>query len=351
MKLRNQLLLMNILSTSIMLIAIWYSEMKMLLRLEQTQLFIGIVIVAMAFSTMIYWILTRPITESIQNLIALTKYSDRQFGTMYRIGYGPQEFKELATAFQQMAKNLEEGFIQLEEGEKARTELIANISHDLRTPIASIQLMIESLQDDVIENPEMKAQCLTTIHKEIQRLSGLINDLFDLSKLELGQEDFYPSFTHMDRILLEVLDSHSILLKEKQIHLQLRVSDTFPKLWIMPCKIARVISNLLHNAIRYSPVCGAIELIIEEDKQKQHVQFILRDEGKGIAYSDQLRIFERFFRTDPSRSSQSGGSGLGLAIAQSLIEMHKGEIGVQDRSDGKQGSEFWFTLPVTSEKK
>ncbi|OFD51684.1 histidine kinase [Bacillus mycoides] len=352
MKLRNQLLLMNILSTSIMLIAIWYSEMKMLLRPEQTQLFIGIVIVAMAFSTMIYWILTRPITESIQKLIALTKqYSDRQFGTMYRIGYGPQEFKELATAFQQMAKNLEEGFIQLEEGEKARTELIANISHDLRTPIASIQLMIESLQDDVIENPEMKAQCLTTIHKEIQRLSGLINDLFDLSKLELGQEDFYPSFTHMDRILLEVLDSHSILLKEKQIHLQLRVSDTFPKLWIMPCKIARVISNLLHNAIRYSPVCGAIELIIEENKQKQHVQFILRDEGKGIAYSDQLRIFERFFRTDPSRSSQSGGSGLGLAIAQSLIEMHKGEIGVQDRSDGKQGSEFWFTLPVTSEKK
>ncbi|PEI82693.1 sensor histidine kinase [Bacillus pseudomycoides] len=181
---------------------------------------------------------------------------------------------------------------------------------------------------------------LPTIHKEIQRLSGLINDLFDLSKLELGQEDFYPSLTHMDRILLEVLDSHSISLEEKQIHLQFRVSDTLPKLWIMPCKIARVISNLLHNAIRYYPVSGTIELTVEENKQKQHVQFILRDEGEGIAYSDQLRIFKRFFRTDPSRSSQSGGSGLGLAIAQSLIEMYKGEIGVRDRSDGKQGSEF-----------
>ncbi|PEE34268.1 ATP-binding protein, partial [Bacillus pseudomycoides] len=124
------------------------------------------------------------------------------------------------------------------------------------------------------------------------------------------------------------------------IHLQFRVSDTLPKLWIMPCKIARVISNLLHNAIRYYPVSGTIELTVEENKQKQHVQFILRDEGEGIAYSDQLRIFKRFFRTDPSRSSQSGGSGLGLAIAQSLIEMYKGEIGVRDRSDGKQGSEF-----------
>ncbi|PHG11838.1 two-component sensor histidine kinase, partial [Bacillus pseudomycoides] len=97
MKLRNQLLLMNLLSTSIMVIAIWYSEMKMLLRPEQTQLFIGIVTVAMALSTMIYWLLTRSITESIQNLIALTKqFSDRQFGAMYRIGRGPQEFKELA---------------------------------------------------------------------------------------------------------------------------------------------------------------------------------------------------------------------------------------------------------------
>ncbi|PGB75990.1 two-component sensor histidine kinase [Bacillus pseudomycoides] len=352
MKLRNQLLLMNLLSTSIMVIAIWYSEMKMLLRPEQTQLFIGIVTVAMALSTMIYWLLTRSITESIQNLIALTKqFSDRQFGAMYRIGRGPHEFKELAAAFQQMAKKLKEGFTKLEEGEKARTELIANISHDLRTPMASIQLMIEALQDDVIANPEMKTQYLTTIHKEIKRLSGLINDLFDLSKLELGQEDFYPSFTHMDRILLEVLGSHSILLEEKQIHLQLQVSDTLPKLWIMPCKIARVISNLLHNAIRYSPVSGTIELIVEENKQKHHVQFIVRDEGEGIAYSDQLRIFERFFRTDPSRSSQSGGSGLRLAIAQSLIEMHKGKIGVRNRSDGKQGSEFWFTLPVTSEKK
>ncbi|PHE52862.1 two-component sensor histidine kinase, partial [Bacillus toyonensis] len=81
--------------------------------------------------------------------------------------------------------------------------------------------------------------------------------------------------------------------------------DTLPKLWIMPCKIARVINNLLHNAIRHSSICGKIELIVEENKQKQQVIFTLRDEGEGISYIEQLRIFERFFRTDPSRSSQS----------------------------------------------
>ncbi|KEK24275.1 sensor histidine kinase [Bacillus gaemokensis] len=351
MKLRNQLLLMNLLSTSIILISIWYSERRMLLRPEQTRLLIGIVIVALIFSTIIYWLMTRPIMKSIQNLISLTKqFSDRQFGTMYIIGKEPEEFKELATAFQEMAKKLEEGFTKLEKGEKARTELIANISHDLRTPMTNMQLMIEALQDGLIENPDMKMQYLTTILNEIQRLSGLINDLFDFSKLELGQEVFHPSLTHVDSILLKVLDSNSILLKDKEIHLELHVSDTLPRIWIMPCKIARVINNLLHNAIRHSPTYGTIELSVEEDKQKRQVQFILRDEGEGIAPNDQLRIFERFFRTDPSRSSQSGGSGLGLAIVKSLVEMHKGEIGVRDRSDGRRGCEFWFTLPVTLEK-
>ncbi|PES81771.1 two-component sensor histidine kinase [Bacillus cereus] len=352
MKLRYQLLLMNLLSTGIMLISIWYSERQMLLRPEQTRLFIVIVIVALIISTIIYWLMTRPIMKSIQNLIALTKeFSDRHFETIYIIGKEPEEFKELATAFQEMAKKLEESFTKLEKGEKERTELIANISHDLRTPLASIQLMIEALQDGLIADADMKKQYLTTILSEIQRLNGLINDLFELSKLELGQEAFHPSLIHLDSILLKIIDSHAIILKDKEIDLQLHVSDTLPKLWIMPCKIARVINNLLHNAIRHSPTCGKIELIVEENKQKQQVIFTLRDEGEGISYIEQLRIFERFFRTDPSRSSQSGGSGLGLAIAKSLVEMHKGEIGVRSRPDGKQGCEFWFTLPIISEKK
>ncbi|ABY46498.1 MULTISPECIES: sensor histidine kinase [Bacillus] len=351
MRLRIQLLLMNLLSTSILVIAIWYSETKMLLEPEQTRLLTVIAVVGLIISTFIYWLMTRPIMRSIKNLMTLTKqFSDRQFETMYIIGKEPREFKELATSFQQMAKKLEEGFTQLEEGEKARKELITNISHDLRTPMASIQLMIEALQDNLIEDPEMRKQYLATILKEIERLSGLINDLFELSKLEFEQVDFYPSFTHIDKVLLDVLESHSVLLEDKQIDLQLQVPDRLPRLLIMPCKIARVIGNLLDNAIRYSPVSGTIELIVEENKQNQQVQFILRDEGEGISPNDQLRVFERFFRTDQSRSSQSGGSGLGLAIAKSLIEMHKGEIGVRDRADGKQGSEFWFTLPITSEK-
>ncbi|KAB2490393.1 HAMP domain-containing histidine kinase [Bacillus cereus] len=352
MKLRVQLLIINLVSMSIIVITIRFCDVNDLFMPEPTGLLTWIILIPMICSNVIYWLLTRPIINSVNNLIELTKqFSDRKFETRHIIGKEPKEFKDLAAAFQQMAKEIEEGFIKLEEGKKARTELIANISHDLRTPLASIQLMIEALQDGIInEDFHVKEQYTSAILKEIQRLNGLINNLFDLSKLELGKEEFHPILTHLDSIVIEVLNSYSILLEEKHINIQVQVSNTLPQVWIMPCKIARVINNLLQNAIRYSPVYGKIDLIVDDKEVIGQVKFIIRDEGKGIASNDQLRIFERFFRTDLSRSSDSGGSGLGLAIAKSLIEMHNGEIGVRNRSDDKQGSEFWFTLPIISEK-
>lgn len=104
------------------------------------------------------------------------------------------------------------------------------------------------------------------------------------------------------------------------------VPDTLPLLLIMPCKIERVIGNLLHNAIWYSPISGTIELTVVENKPTQQNPFTLQDEGMGISSKDQLSVFERFLEQDRSKSSQSGCSGLGLAIAKSLIEMHKEEL-------------------------
>lgn len=140
----------------------------------------------------------------------------------------------------------------------------------------------------------MKKQYLATVLKEIERLNGLINDLFDLSKLEFEQVDFHPSFTHLDKVLLDVLESHSVLLEDKQIHVQLEVPDTLPQLLIMPCKIERVIGNLLHNAIRYSPISGTIELTVVENKLTQKVQFTLRDEGIGISPNDDYVYLNAF---------------------------------------------------------
>jgi two-component system sensor histidine kinase SaeS len=347
MTLRNQLLVINMLSHGVMVAALLYSYNQMLLTFEQARLLTGISCLAAVVSMLAYWFMTLPIIRSIRSLMLLTKQlSRRQFTQVHITEQGPQEFKQLAHAFQQMGDKLEQSFKQLEEGEKARRELIANISHDLRTPIAAIQSMIEALQDNLIEDRTTKERYLTTMLKEVKRLSQLINDLFELSKLEARQEVFQPQLSHLDTVLLEVLDAHAILLQDKKIHVHVEVPDTLPALWMMPTKIARVLSNLLQNAIRYSPISGELELIVKQDEPNNQVEIVLRDEGEGIGPEDRLRIFERFFRTEHSRNKELGGSGLGLAIAKSLVELHQGQIGVRERTDGKQGSEFWFTLPL-----
>ncbi len=345
MRLRNQLLLINLVSHGIMVIALLISYRQMLLTFEQTQLLTGICLLAAILSMIAYWFMTFPIIKSITNLMSLSnQLSQRNFQTVDSKEEGPKEFRELAKSLYQMGMKLEKSFIQLEEGEQARRELVANVSHDLRTPIAAIQSMLEALQDGLIKDRTTKERYFATSLKEIDRLSNLIDDLFELSKLESGQESFQPQSAYLDLILLEVLDAHAIYLKEKQLQLHVDVPDTMPSLWIMPTKITRVVSNLLQNAIRHSPHPGKIELLVQ--KQGDQVEVVLRDEGEGISPEDQARIFERFYRTDQSRNKALGGSGLGLSIARSLIELHHGQIGVRNRTDQKQGSEFWFTLPI-----
>jgi two-component system sensor histidine kinase SaeS len=245
-----------------------------------------------------------------------------------------------------MGERLQQSFQLLEETERSRRELVANVSHDLRTPLASIQSFVEALQDGVLEDSDTKERYLATIRLETKRLGMMIEDLFELSKLEAGQQSFEPVLTHLDQVLLEVLESHAVLLRDKELQLQVEVADDLPPLWIMPVKIARVVGNLLQNAIRYSPPGGIINLEASYNQTKGVVEVVIRDQGEGIPPSERERIFERFYRTDQSRNRESGGAGLGLAIARSLVKLHDGQIGVRDRKDGKQGSEFWFTLPL-----
>jgi two-component system sensor histidine kinase SaeS len=347
MKLRNQLLLINMLSIGLMVGALLYSYRKMYLNLEQTRLLTGIALGAGILCVLAYWLMTSPIIKSIHRLIHMAEqWGQRKFSYVQVVEEGPCEIKQLARAFQQMGEKLEKSFKQLEDGEKARRELIANVSHDLRTPIASIQSIVEALQDNLVEDQETKDRYLATIRSEIKRMGEMINDLFELSKLEAGQESFAPQWTHLDQVLVEVLDAYTIMLREKNIELEVQVPPSLPPLLIMPSKISRVLGNLLQNAIKYSPEYGRLELVVTHQQELKQVEIWLRDEGEGILPEDRVRIFERFYRTDSSRNRASGGAGLGLAIAKSLIKMHGGKIGVREREDGRKGSEFWCTLPV-----
>jgi signal transduction histidine kinase len=199
------------------------------------------------------------------------------------------------------------------------------------------------LEDDVIQDRRTFERYLQTIRLETTRLNGLIQELFKLSQLDAGGTEFTPELYHVDHLLLDGLQSLAFHLEEKQLQVNVDLPDCLPPVAIMPQEMKRVLSNILHNAIRYSPVGGIIHIKGEQQSEK-YVQLHIQDDGEGIEDQDRSRIFDRFYRADPSRNRHSGGAGLGLAIAKSIVQLHGGTIGVESQLG--RGSCFSFTLPI-----
>ncbi|WP_038089250.1 sensor histidine kinase [Tumebacillus flagellatus] len=346
MKMRTQLLIISVVSLGLLVGALLIGYRKMILTFEQTSWLTGFALAGGLLSLAAYWLMTAPIVRSMKALVqAAEKVGDRRFEELKVPVQGPAEVRRLAVALQETGNRLHRSFQQLQEGERARRELVANVSHDLRTPLSSIQSFVEALQDNVVQDPESVRQYLATIHAETKRMGAMIEDLFELSKLEARQEQFVPVWAHLEQVLVEVLDSHALLLREKKLRVEVQMETELPQLRIMPEKVSRVIGNLLQNAVRHTKEGGVLQVAVRR-KTEQAVEIALRDQGEGVPMEERTRIFERGYRTDKSRNRESGGAGLGLAIARSLVELHGGQIGVREREDGAKGSEFWFTLPM-----
>ncbi|QTH41174.1 HAMP domain-containing protein [Cohnella sp. LGH] len=342
MKLRTYLLLSSLAGIGVLLICLFVSYSRMLLSIEQFYWLSGITTGVGLLSFLLQYLLTKPLEKSIARISQQTiRIAAGDFHTEVPL-IGPQEFKLLAQQFNGMSHKLKESFDSLHHSESARRELIANVSHDLRTPLASIQAFVEALEDDVIKDKDTFQRYLNTIRLETKRLGGLIHDLFELSSLEAKGETFEPQPYHVDELLIGTLESFSFHLAEKKLDVEIDLPDKLPAAMIMPAQIKRVLSNLLQNAIQYSPENGKIGLSAAETGR--YLRISIRDEGQGIEASETSRIFERFYRIDKSRSKNNGGAGLGLAIAQSIVQLHGGEIGVY--STKGTGSCFWFTLPI-----
>ncbi|WP_342555684.1 ATP-binding protein [Paenibacillus sp. FSL R7-0652] len=342
MKLRTYLVLSSLTGIGVLLICLLISYSKMLLTIEQFYLLSAVTGGVGLLSFVLQYLLTKPLEKSIARITERTKrLAEGDFQTEVPL-VGPQEFKMLAQQFNEMSSRLKESFDDLHHSESARRELIANVSHDLRTPLASIQAFVEALEDDVIKDEVTFQRYLNTIRLETKRLGGLIQDLFDLSSLEAKGDQFDPQPSHVDELVLSTLESFSFHLAERQLRVEIKLPDRLPAVMMVPAQMKRVLSNLLQNAIQYSPVEGTIMLTAAE--QGAFLRIAVMDEGEGIEVQETKRIFDRFYRIDKSRSKNNGGAGLGLAIAQSIVERHGGEIGVQSTKGA--GSCFWFTLPV-----
>lgn len=297
----------------------------------------------------IHYIMTRPLEKAIHAITQeTTRISEGHFEGIVP-HKGPAEFQRLADQFNHMSGKLKESFGKLRSAETSRRELVANVSHDLRTPMASILAFVEALEDDVIQDKATFERYLRTIRLETGRLDALIQELFKLSQLDAGGTDFVPKPYHVDQLLVDGLQSLAFQLEGKQLKVTVDLPDYLPPVTIMPQEMKRVLANILGNAIRYSPVGGSITIKVEQ-MADPYLKLLIQDQGQGIEEKDADKIFDRFYRSDPSRTRVSGGAGLGLAIAKSIVQLHGGTIGMDSRAGLGEGngSTFWFTIPVDS---
>jgi two-component system sensor histidine kinase SaeS len=342
MKLRTYLLIANAVSIVFLLIFLFISYDKMLLNIRQFIWISTITFAVGVLSVFLHFLMIRPLEKSMRLIVAESrKIALGNYHAQVPV-VGPAEFKKMANQFNEMSTHLEVSFNRLRDSEVSRRELIANVSHDLRTPLASIQSYVEALQDGVVEDKETYQKYLSTIQTESIRLGHLINDLFELSRLDAGIEEFQPEPYPLEDLIVEKLKSFALQFEHKKLQVSVFMPDDSPLVQIMPFKIKRVFANVLENAIRYAPDESRIEIIVTPH-QDQFIEVSVADQGEGIGELEQTQLFERFYRTDKSRNRHSGGAGLGLSIAKSLIELHGGRVGVE--SVKGEGSRFWFTLP------
>lgn len=255
---------------------------------------------------------------------------------------GHDELAALAGDFNKMARELRESAAREREMERSRRNLVAAVSHDLRTPIASARALIEAVADGVAEDPAAEARYLTSARGELEKLGRLVDDLFELSRIDAGVLRLELEEASLRDLASDALASFKARAENKGVSLVGEVSSGVDPVLANPPRLQRVLYNLLGNALRHTPSGGEIRLRAEPGDGFVRVE--VSDTGEGIAPEELPRIFEHSYRGEKSRTfaGDDSGAGLGLAIARGLIEAHGGEIAAESRPG--EGSWFRFTL-------
>ena len=240
------------------------------------------------------------------------------------------EVGELARSFNAMAA-------ELAEVDRARRDLVANASHELRTPITALQAVLENVVDGV-EPPD--PETLRTMLRQVERLGRLVNQLLDLSRLESGAATLERRPFTLGDVLGDAVDE--CRLHAPGVSLDVHVEPAGLSVDGDPDRVHQVVSNLLENAVRHSPEGGRVQ-VRASSSGRGRVTIEVSDEGPGIADADAARVFERFYRADAARSSRHGGAGLGLSIARWIVDLHGGEIRPERREP--HGCRMIIVLP------
>jgi signal transduction histidine kinase len=252
---------------------------------------------------------------------------------------GPEELQQLAETFNQMAGHLQDNM----EGLQA---FVANASHELRTPITAIKLNVDALSEGAMDDRVVAQRFLSQIQDELELMSRTVTDLLDLSRIEAGRGRTQYEAVDIVVLLNETRELWRVRAQQAGLELRLAVQANSPKVFANEDQLRRLLNNLVENAIKNTPAGGWVEIGLVNQSDKTSVRLEVKDNGVGIAEEHVPRIFERFYRVEPTqlKDMKFSGSGLGLAIAKSIVEAHNGKIGVFSKLG--VGSTFWVELPV-----
>jgi two-component system, OmpR family, phosphate regulon sensor histidine kinase PhoR len=287
-------------------------------------------------------------------------------GTAWKVSVTPLEHrkgKERVTSANMIGKRARythftyfvlaiEDLTELRRLERVRRDFIANISHELRTPLASIRLLAETLEDAIDTDRDKAQMFLEKIENEVHHLNGLVSELLELSRIESGLVPMVIEPVQAEHLVREVMARMLPQAQRHRVTLRTEVDEGNILVAADSKQIARVLVNLVHNAIKFTPSGGKVTIGTAEQAGGQTQRFYVSDTGVGIRPEELPRVFERFYKADRARAKTDfigpggGGSGLGLAIARHVVEAHGGRITAESRVG--HGSTFTFTLPVAT---
>ena len=228
--------------------------------------------------------------------------------------------------------------------ETVRKDFISNISHELRTPLASLKALTETLQNGAINDPKVSNHFLSQMDEEIDNLTQIVTEILELSKIESGKVPLSKKLCTVNDLVTRPVERMRMQAERAGIMLDAVFAEGLPKIDVDIVRIQQVFVNLIHNAIKFTSPGGTIK--VSAFLKDQSIHFSIADNGIGIPPSDLKRIFERFYKTDPSRSSS--GTGLGLSISKHIVEAHDGTLWVE--STMGFGSTFTFCIPISQNK-
>ncbi|GAB1421306.1 hypothetical protein MASR2M15_14620 [Anaerolineales bacterium] len=342
--LQRSLLLVIVFTILMLLITIWivsaytYINQNYLTLTSTMLVFSGLAAISFSF------FVSRGITDRLHHLShAATQLADGHLDVRLDIE-GNDEITSLMETFNIMAHNLEILDQQKQAMESNRRDFVAWVSHDLRTPLTSMRVMMEAMADGIITDAETIHRYHDNSLREIEHMSRLIDDLFELAQIDIGHVQIEKELTCIPDLISDTIGSMNPKATQKNLYLEGSVDKGIDSIEMAPDKIQRVLYNLLENAIAYTPEGQNVR--VNASLQDQTILFEVNNTGVVIPPNILPNLFDSFFRGESSRARLNGdrGTGLGLAIAKGFVEAHQGKIWVE--SNLQQGTSFFFTLPI-----